>query len=79
MTTNKPEALPIWKAEDAWADEVMVIRLTDYEARMAVLFDGNAVYSALSDNAKQFISPHYLASVLDAVVKLMGEVSNDNQ
>ena len=48
-----------------------LIRLSDYEARMAVLFDGHAVYSAMTDKAKQHTSPESVAAVLDAVVRLM--------
>lgn len=56
-----------------------LIRLSEYEDRMAVLFDGHAVYSAMTDKSKQHTSPESVAAVLDAVVKLMGEVKHDNQ
>ena len=55
------------------------VLLSDYEARMAVLFDGYAVYSAMTEKAKQYTSPENVSAVLDAVVKLMREVKHDNQ
>lgn len=60
-------------------NDVPLIRLSDYEARIAVLFDGYAVYSAMADKAKRHTSPESVAAVLDAVVKLMREVKHDNQ
>lgn len=56
-----------------------VILLSDHESRMAVLFDGYAVYSAMTGKAKQHTSYESVAAVLDAVVKLMREVKHDNQ
>ena len=35
MTTNRPESLPIWRAEDEWDDDEVVVRLSDYEALQA--------------------------------------------
>ena len=93
MTTNKPEVVAEvyqhlnnlivdWKSpasESVCVAGDQLIRLSDYEARMAVLFDGHAVYSAMTDKAKQHTSYESVAAVLDAVVKLMREVSNDSQ
>lgn len=56
-----------------------MVRLSDHEARMAALFDGHSVYNAMTEKAKQHTSPVSVAAVLDAVVKLMREVSDDNQ
>lgn len=56
-----------------------LIRLSAYESRMAVLFDGHSVYNAMAEKSKQHTSPESVAAVLDAVVKLMREVSDDNQ
>lgn len=88
MTTNKPEVFrfhchgqsaPAYSCNKPADNSGEYVRLSDYEARMAVLFDGYAVYNAMTDRAKQHTSPESVAAVLDAVVKLMGEVSNDSQ
>lgn len=92
MTTNKPEVLgftthhdepmlfPSKREAAMYCDDgeepMALIRLSDYETRMAVLFDGHAVYSAMTDKAKQHTSPESVAVVLDAVAKLMGEVTH---
>ena len=35
MTTNKPKFLPVWQADCEWSDDVLVVRLSDYEALQA--------------------------------------------
>lgn len=92
MTTNEPEVvafvdlhrgfgkreLTVARGVDRGRleDGEQLIRLSDHESRMAVLFDGHAVYSAMTDKAKQHTSPESVAVVLDAVAKLMGEVTH---
>lgn len=80
MTTNKPEVFrfhchgqsaPAYSCNKPADNSGEYVRLSDYEARIAVLFDGHAVYSAMTDKAKQHTSPESVAAVLDAVVRLM--------
>jgi len=57
--TNKPEVVAVYRTDTGGVDKM--IRLTAYESRMAVLFDGHEVYSALTDKAKQHTSPESVA------------------
>ena len=68
--------LEIYARENAWLS-VRVKELEDQimqaevEQIPDVLFDGNAVYSELTDREKRRTSPENVSDVLDAVVRIL--------
>lgn len=54
---------------------VEAAKAEEREALMLPVFDGNAVYSALRDDAKKRTSPENVSDALDALAKLMREAT----